>query len=82
MIRVAYNVSVLALAATAAGALVAPLNSETGATRRARTRRRGGLRQYSVNLILITAVIAVSSHRSFFALDPHERPLDDRRRSR
>jgi len=67
-IRVAYNVSVLALAATAAGALAAPLDSETGPSGVLARVAAAASAQYSVNLILITAVIAVSSHRSFFAL--------------
>jgi diguanylate cyclase (GGDEF)-like protein/putative nucleotidyltransferase with HDIG domain len=66
-VRIAYNVSVLALAATAAGAVSAPLGGEGASGVLARVGAAASA-QYSVNLILITAVVAVSSHRSLFAL--------------
>jgi diguanylate cyclase (GGDEF)-like protein/putative nucleotidyltransferase with HDIG domain len=66
-IRVAYNVSVLALAATAAGAVSSPLHGD-GASGVLAQVGAAASAQYGVNLILITAVVAVSSHRSLFAL--------------
>ncbi|MFL5920762.1 MAG: HD domain-containing phosphohydrolase [Gaiellaceae bacterium] len=66
-VRVAYNVSVLALAATAAGTAASPLHSEGASGVLARVGAAASA-QYGVNLILITAVVAVSSHRSLFAL--------------
>jgi diguanylate cyclase (GGDEF)-like protein/putative nucleotidyltransferase with HDIG domain len=66
-IRIAYNVSVLALAATAAGAVSAPLHGEGADGVLARVGAAASA-QYTVNLILITAVVAVSSRRSLFAL--------------
>ena len=66
-IRVAYNVSVLALAATAAGAVSSPLHGD-GATGVLARVGAAASAQYGVNLILITAVVAVSSHRSLFGL--------------
>ena len=65
--RVAYNVSVLALAATAAGAVSSPLHGDGPGGVLARVGAAASA-QYAVNLILITAVVAVSSHRSLFAL--------------
>ena len=65
--RVAYNVSVLALAATAAGAVSAPLNGEGSTAVLARVGAAASA-QYAVNLLLITAVVAVSSRRSLFGL--------------
>jgi diguanylate cyclase (GGDEF)-like protein/putative nucleotidyltransferase with HDIG domain len=65
--RVAYNVSVLALAATAAGAVSAPISGEGASGVLARVGAAASA-QYGVNLILITAVVAVSSHRSLFGL--------------
>jgi diguanylate cyclase (GGDEF)-like protein/putative nucleotidyltransferase with HDIG domain len=65
--RVAYNVSVLALAATAAGAASAPLHGD-GATEVFARVAAAASAQYAVNLILITAVVAVSSRQSLFAL--------------
>jgi len=65
--RVAYNVSVLALAATAAGAVSAPISGE-GATGVLLRVTAAASAQYGVNLILITAVVAVSSRRSLFML--------------
>ena len=65
--RVAYNVSVLALAATAAGAVVAPISGEGPSGVLARVGAAASA-QYAVNLILITAVVAVSSRRSLFSL--------------
>jgi diguanylate cyclase (GGDEF)-like protein/putative nucleotidyltransferase with HDIG domain len=65
--RVAYNVSVLALAATAAGAASSPLHGDDAGGVLARVGAAASA-QYGVNLILITAVVAVSSHRSLFAL--------------
>jgi diguanylate cyclase (GGDEF)-like protein/putative nucleotidyltransferase with HDIG domain len=66
-VRVAYNVSVLALAATAAGAVSSPLQGEGASSVLARVGAAASA-QYGVNLILITAVVAVSSHRSLFGL--------------
>jgi diguanylate cyclase (GGDEF)-like protein/putative nucleotidyltransferase with HDIG domain len=66
-VRVAYNVSVLALAATAAGAASSPLHGDGAGGVLARVGAAASA-QYGVNLILITAVVAVSSHRSLFAL--------------
>src|SRR5436190_1832233 len=63
-IRIAYNVSVLALAATAAGALSAPLHDATGPSGVLARVSAAASAQYSVNLVLITAVVAVSSRRS------------------
>ena len=63
----AYNVSVLALAATAAGAVSSPLHGDGASGVLARVGAAASA-QYAVNLILITAVVAVSSHRSLFAL--------------
>jgi diguanylate cyclase (GGDEF)-like protein/putative nucleotidyltransferase with HDIG domain len=65
--RVAYNVSVLALAATAAGAVSAPISGEGASGVLARVGAAASA-QYGVNLILITAVVAVSSQRSLFSL--------------
>jgi diguanylate cyclase (GGDEF)-like protein/putative nucleotidyltransferase with HDIG domain len=67
LMRVAYNVSVLALAATAAGAVSAPLHSDGASGVLARVASAASA-QYAVNLILITAVVAVSSRHSLFAL--------------
>jgi diguanylate cyclase (GGDEF)-like protein/putative nucleotidyltransferase with HDIG domain len=66
-VRIAYNVSVLALAATAAGAVTAPLHGEGPGGVLARVGAAASA-QYTVNLILITAVVAVSSQRSLFGL--------------
>ena len=66
-IRVAYNVSVLALAATAAGTVAAPLHGEGAGGVLARVGAAASA-QYAVNLILITAVVAVSARRSLFTL--------------
>jgi diguanylate cyclase (GGDEF)-like protein/putative nucleotidyltransferase with HDIG domain len=66
-LRIAYNVSVLALAATAAGAVSAPLPNASPSGVLARV-AAAAFAQYAVNLILITAVVAVSSHRSLFTL--------------
>jgi diguanylate cyclase (GGDEF)-like protein/putative nucleotidyltransferase with HDIG domain len=65
--RVAYNVSVLALAATAAGTVAAPISGEGASGVLARVGAAASA-QYAVNLILITAVVAVSSRRSLFSL--------------
>ena len=67
-IRIAYNVSVLALAATAAGALSAPLGSAGGPSGVLARVGAAASAQYTVNLILITAVVAVSARRSIFTL--------------
>jgi diguanylate cyclase (GGDEF)-like protein/putative nucleotidyltransferase with HDIG domain len=67
-IRIGYNVSVVALAATAAGALSAPLGHDAGASGVLARVGAAASAQYTVNLILITAVVAVSSHRSLFSL--------------
>jgi len=67
-IRVAYNASVLALAATAAGALVGPLADHDAASGVLARVGVASSAQYTVNLVLITAVIAVTSRRSIFSL--------------
>jgi diguanylate cyclase (GGDEF)-like protein/putative nucleotidyltransferase with HDIG domain len=64
-LRVAYNVSVVALAATAAGAVSSPLHGAGGVLARVGAAASA---QYAVNLILITAIVAVSARRSIFAL--------------
>ena len=66
-IRIAYNVSVLALAATAAGAVAGPLHGEGPGDVLARV-GAAATAQYTINLVLITAVVAVSSRRSLFGL--------------
>jgi diguanylate cyclase (GGDEF)-like protein/putative nucleotidyltransferase with HDIG domain len=66
-IRISYNVSVLALAATAAGAVSTPLQSNGSGGVLAKVAAAASA-QYAVNLILITAVVAVSSRRSVLAL--------------
>ena len=66
-LRVAYNVSVVALAATAAGAVSSPINSEGASGVLARVGAAASA-QYAVNLLLITAVVAVSARRSLFSL--------------
>jgi diguanylate cyclase (GGDEF)-like protein/putative nucleotidyltransferase with HDIG domain len=66
-VRIAYNVSVLALAATAAGAVAGPLHGEGPGDVLARV-GAAATAQYAVNLVLITAVVAVSSRRSLFGL--------------
>jgi diguanylate cyclase (GGDEF)-like protein/putative nucleotidyltransferase with HDIG domain len=67
-IRIAYNVSVVALAATAAGAISAPLSHGDDAGGVLARVAAAASAQYTVNLILITAVVAVSSRGSLFAL--------------
>ena len=67
-IRIGYNVSVVALAATAAGALSSPLGHDAGASGVLARVGAAASAQYAVNLVLITAVVAVSSHRSLFSL--------------
>ena len=67
-IRIGYNVSVVALAATAAGALSAPLGHDAGASGVLARVGAAASAQYTVNLVLITAVVAVSSRRSLFSL--------------
>jgi len=67
-IRIGYNVSVVALAATAAGALSSPLGHDAGASGVLARVGAAASAQYAVNLVLITAVVAVSSHRSLFLL--------------
>jgi diguanylate cyclase (GGDEF)-like protein/putative nucleotidyltransferase with HDIG domain len=67
-IRIGYNVSVVALAATAAGALSAPLGHDAGASGVLARVGAAASAQYAVNLVLITAVVAVSSRRSLFSL--------------
>jgi diguanylate cyclase (GGDEF)-like protein/putative nucleotidyltransferase with HDIG domain len=66
-LRIAYNVSVLALAATAAGIVSAPLHGEDASGVLARVGAAASA-QYGVNLILITAIVAVSSRTSIFGL--------------
>jgi diguanylate cyclase (GGDEF)-like protein/putative nucleotidyltransferase with HDIG domain len=63
--RIAYNVSVLTLAATAAGAVSSPLQGGDGVFARVGAAASA---QYAVNLILITAVVAVSSRGSLVGL--------------
>ena len=65
--RIAYNVSVVALAATAAAAVSTPINGD-GATGVLARVGSAASAQYIVNLILFTAVLAVSSRKSLFAL--------------
>jgi len=65
--RVAYNVSVVALAATAAGAVSSPLSPDGASGVLARVGAAASA-QYAVNLLLITAVVAVSARRSLFSL--------------
>jgi len=67
-IRVAYNVSVVALAATAAGAFSAPLGHDAGASGVLARVGAAASAQYTVNLVLITAVVAVSARHSLFSL--------------
>jgi diguanylate cyclase (GGDEF)-like protein/putative nucleotidyltransferase with HDIG domain len=67
-IRIAYNVSVVALAATAAGVCSAPIANAGGASDVLARVGAAASAQYAVNLILITAVVAVSSHNSVFSL--------------
>ena len=67
-IRVAYNASVLALAATAAGSLVGPLADHDAASGVLARIGVAASAQYTVNLVLITAVIAVTARRSVFTL--------------
>jgi diguanylate cyclase (GGDEF)-like protein/putative nucleotidyltransferase with HDIG domain len=66
-LRIVYNISVLALAATAAGAVSSPISGEGASGVLARVGAAASA-QYGVNLILITAVVAVSSRRSLFGL--------------
>jgi diguanylate cyclase (GGDEF)-like protein/putative nucleotidyltransferase with HDIG domain len=65
--RIAYNVSVVALAATAAAAVSTPIDGD-GATGVLARVGSAASAQYIVNLILFTAVLAVSSRKSLFAL--------------
>jgi diguanylate cyclase (GGDEF)-like protein/putative nucleotidyltransferase with HDIG domain len=67
-IRIAYNVSVLALAATAAGAFTAPFSDAGGPSGVLARVGAAASPQYTVNLVLITLVVAVSARRSFFSL--------------
>jgi hypothetical protein len=66
-VRIAYNVSVLALAATCAGAVSALFdgNGPTGVLAHVSA---VAFVQYAINLVLITAVVAVSSRRSLLSL--------------
>src|SRR5204862_4024246 len=66
-VRIAYNVSVVALAATAAGAFSSPLHGDGPGGVLARVGAAASA-QYAVNLILITAIVAVSARRSLFSL--------------
>ncbi len=66
-VRIAYNVSVVALAATAAGAVSSPLHGDGAGGVLARVGAASSA-QYAVNLILITAIVAVSARRSLFSL--------------
>src|SRR5215468_747673 len=65
--RIAYNVSVVALAATAAAAVSTPIAGD-GATGVLARVGSAASAQYVVNLILFTAVLAVSSRGSLFTL--------------
>jgi diguanylate cyclase (GGDEF)-like protein/putative nucleotidyltransferase with HDIG domain len=65
--RIAYNVSVVALAATAAAAVSTPIGGD-GATGVLARVGSAASAQYIVNLILFTAVLAVSSRKSLFTL--------------
>ena len=65
--RIAYNVSVVALAATAAAAVSAPISDDGASGVLARVCAASSA-QYVVNLILFTAVVAVSARRSLFTL--------------
>jgi diguanylate cyclase (GGDEF)-like protein/putative nucleotidyltransferase with HDIG domain len=65
--RIAYNVSVVALAATAAAAVSTPITGD-GATGVLARVGSASSAQYIVNLILFTAVLAVSSRKSLFTL--------------
>jgi len=65
--RIAYNVSVVALAATAAAAVSTPIAGD-GATGVLARVGSAASAQYVVNLILFTAVVAVSSRGSLFTL--------------
>jgi diguanylate cyclase (GGDEF)-like protein/putative nucleotidyltransferase with HDIG domain len=66
-VRIAYNVSVVALAATAAGAVSSPLQGDGAGGVLAKLGAASSA-QYAVNLILITAIVAVSARRSLFSL--------------
>jgi len=66
-IRIAYNVSVVALAATLAAAASTPIGGD-GATGVLARVLAASSTQYTVNLILFTAVVAVSSRKSLFNL--------------
>ena len=65
--RIAYNVSVVALAATAAAAVSTPIDGDGAGGVLARVGSAASA-QYIVNLILFTAVLAVSSRKSLFTL--------------
>src|SRR5262249_39066751 len=65
--RIAYNVSVVALAATAAAAVSTPITGD-GATGVLARVGAASSAQYIVNLILFTAVVAVSARKSLFTL--------------
>jgi diguanylate cyclase (GGDEF)-like protein/putative nucleotidyltransferase with HDIG domain len=65
--RIAYNVSVVALAATAAAAVSTPIAGD-GATGVLARVGSAASAQYIVNLVLFTAVVAVSSRKSLFTL--------------
>jgi diguanylate cyclase (GGDEF)-like protein/putative nucleotidyltransferase with HDIG domain len=67
-IRIAYNVSVLALAATAAGTLVAPISGHTGPSGVLARVGVAASAQYTVNLVLITAVVAVTARQSVLSV--------------
>ncbi len=67
-VRVAYNASVFAIEAAAAGALIAPIHGGGAEAVLAKVAISGSV-QYSVNMLLITAVVvANSSERPFFRL--------------
>jgi diguanylate cyclase (GGDEF)-like protein/putative nucleotidyltransferase with HDIG domain len=66
-LRIAYNVSVLTLAATAAGMAAEPLRGEAPSDVLACVGAAASA-QYAVNLLLITAIVAVSSRNSLAGL--------------
>jgi diguanylate cyclase (GGDEF)-like protein/putative nucleotidyltransferase with HDIG domain len=65
--RIAYNVSVVSLAATAAAAVSSPIAGDGATSVLARVCAASSA-QYTVNLILFTAVVAVSARKSLFSL--------------
>ena len=72
-IRVAYNASVLAIAAVVAGAgdRAAPRRRTPRSSSRRSSSRRS--RHFGVNLLLISLVVSVSARKPFVQRRPHER---------